>query len=1191
MFASHLFELGRKAGVIASVVLIFAGCKDKKPGAENTAQAPTAPAVAGASATPPAEAKGKSPGEADKGLPVPISVKQATVMVRVIFGALEPQDFIGAVLQTDAQLDSSSVRRFIALVPGYTEDQLRNASCRFRVFVTTNPRFASDASSYPAALIAYDPKLEMGVFAFTPGLPGQTSGFEQGQIDAASEGRLITAKLEPRAAENPAATEAAPSAKLLELKARKFPLARIGNGNLEISGFEVSSGASALALDSANKLIGFIRLAKEGPARLVQASPEIAATKLPTLTKSGRVPSNQAGSASGADIVEDGTVSVPAEFPLEGTARDIHEIAGGKELLIEFDGAPFWKRFSVTKKAWLPLPEANLSESDLTGNLTHLFVLDRSKGRVTSYGLSDLAKAKEMTLPAEASPYRAIRAGCNNASAPVHVISDRGLVALDSATLQRRNAGLVDKTERWLNRSENGKIRAVGDGLTLVANKGANSAEPVVLSYVNDWTGWIRDFYTNGPREGQLAVSSAYGIQDGTLHSCLNPEAAWLPVEPSNGVKTYQVHQMLIPNAPLVMRLSKARLRSGATATRIELRGFQQERRFGSLVISSAIAMPSYVRTERPMVTFEVESRRFGLVSEDKKTLSIHEVPAEREAGEPILLNWPDCIARRGGEVRFSPRLSGEAKIEAELSGTQTLTPVQVSGSEIAFKIPENEPRQHFLLNLKCTSKSGSVANYRIPLHLIDVPPAAAAALPPSADADQKASKHFGAMLGPQVRRQSLPSEFYQSPEKVIDVHGPISGALVVRTENEKIDFVSMSPFRKVGAMSAPKAAVYYSGGGALFEYDPGTRALTRVEVPTGRRAQSTVFPKNMELAAIALGEGPRDPLTLFIERRKLLDSERYIGPWGDYTFSAWESDRGMLVLDSTTLRQGPWAQPKGSHPFTHSSDGLPERIVGSKNGTILAIKGNLLIITPQYSPIVTRTGVDPFGPYRGTAMGSITGFFTGNSEGYVFKNGVAEGNVPWGTRISKCGRYYFKWVDAGWLNPIAEVWSLEDRKPLFRIESVAALDRGMKETTNAQLRFLDDDSRVLAIGKDGKFMQLIGLNVAEAHRTVSPNSMHVISQPNPCVLEGGIFSYKVQVNNPGQIAQVKLREPIAGAAMTPDGTLQYRAPVKVDAATRVDFPIEILTKDGATQMHQVPIFVIPWQRAATGAQRPPVSI
>ena len=499
IFASKLFAHGRKVGVIASIVLILAGCKDKKPGSENTTQAPTGPAVAAPSATPPAQGKAKAPEEAEKGLPVPISVKQATVMVRVIYGALEPRDFIGAVLQTDPQLDSSSIRRFIALLPGYTEDQLRNAACRFRVFVTTNPRFANDASSYSAALIAYDAKLEMGVFAFTPGLPGEMSGFDQGESSGASEGRLITAKLEPRAGENPATAGAAPSVKLLQLKARKFPLPGFGSENLEISGFEALGGASAFALDSANKLIGFVRAGKDGSARLVQASPEIIAAKLPTLTKSGRAPSNQGGIASGTDLVEDGAVSVPTEFPLEGTARDIHEIAGGKELLIEFDGAPFWKRFSVTKKAWLPLPEANLGESDLTGNLTHLFVLDRSKGRVTSYGLSDLAKAKEMTFPAEAIRYRAIRAGCNNASAPVHVISNRGLVALDAATLQRRNAGLVDKTERWLNRLENAKIRAVGDGLTLVASKGANSADLTAFSYVNDWTGWDWDYYTHGP--------------------------------------------------------------------------------------------------------------------------------------------------------------------------------------------------------------------------------------------------------------------------------------------------------------------------------------------------------------------------------------------------------------------------------------------------------------------------------------------------------------------------------------------------------------------------------------------------------------------------------------------------------------------------------------------------------------------
>jgi hypothetical protein len=43
-----------------------------------------------------------------------------------------------------------------------------------------------------------------------------------------------------------------------------------------------------------------------------------------------------------------------------------------------------------------------------------------------------------------------------------------------------------------------------------------------------------------------------------------------------------------------------------------------------------------------------------------------------------------------------------------------------------------------------------------------------------------------------------------------------------------------------------------------------------------------------MDLAALAIGEGPRDPMTLFIERKKILDAERYIGPWGDVQFSTW---------------------------------------------------------------------------------------------------------------------------------------------------------------------------------------------------------------------------------------------------------------------------------------------------------------
>jgi hypothetical protein len=157
---------------------------------------------------------------------------------------------------------------------------------------------------------------------------------------------------------------------------------------------------------------------------------------------------------------------------------------------------------------------------------------------------------------------------------------------------------LINKAELWLKRPENGKIRAVGDGLTLVASSGENSTEPTVFSYVNDWAGWKWDYYTHGPREGQLGVSSAYGITDGVLQSCLNPEGAWLPLDTSKAVRGRKI---LFPNTPLVMHATSARLRSGASAIQIELRGFQPDRRYGKLVVSPAF-VTSALRAERPLV-------------------------------------------------------------------------------------------------------------------------------------------------------------------------------------------------------------------------------------------------------------------------------------------------------------------------------------------------------------------------------------------------------------------------------------------------------------------------------------------------------------------------------------------------------------------------------------------------------------
>ena len=137
-------------------------------------------------------------------------------------------------------------------------------------------------------------------------------------------------------------------------------------------------------------------------------------------------------------------------FPLEAPVRDLKEIAGGREVLLQFDGPPFWKRFSLTRNEWLPLPPMNLTDVHITGNATALFVLDRGAAEVRKFMLTDLKQVNSVKLSGEQIPV-AILAGCNSERAPVHVLMKEEVLSLDPNSLLRRGLDCSrEKRERSL---------------------------------------------------------------------------------------------------------------------------------------------------------------------------------------------------------------------------------------------------------------------------------------------------------------------------------------------------------------------------------------------------------------------------------------------------------------------------------------------------------------------------------------------------------------------------------------------------------------------------------------------------------------------------------------------------------------------------------------------------------------------
>src|SRR5678816_998018 len=146
-------SLVERLRIAACCVILFAGCKEKSP----TPQEKSLPSKAAEPAAPPvAEEKVSGP------------VKQAVVVLRVVYGALKPRDLAGVIVKTEPGTAAPEAQGtcVVALMQGYSEAELRNAEYRYRVFVSQSPDIGDDSSSnHPATLLSFDPKTEIGVFA------------------------------------------------------------------------------------------------------------------------------------------------------------------------------------------------------------------------------------------------------------------------------------------------------------------------------------------------------------------------------------------------------------------------------------------------------------------------------------------------------------------------------------------------------------------------------------------------------------------------------------------------------------------------------------------------------------------------------------------------------------------------------------------------------------------------------------------------------------------------------------------------------------------------------------------------------------------------------------------------------------------------------------------------------------------
>lgn len=879
-------------------------------------------------------------------------------------------------------------------------------------------------------------------------------------------------------------------------------------------------------------------------------------------------------------------------FPMEAPVIGVFEMAGGREILMQLQGDPFWKRFSMEKKDWLPLPPVDLSTVDLAGNRSSIFVLDRGAAEVRKYNLSDLNLTGSGKLDGAGKQFLAIRAGCNSDRAPVYVQSSLDVICLDANTLARKDVQKATNQRSQLKFSKG--FRCTGDGMTLVTESdspfGAEAS-----TYAGDYVGLREGYLDAGDKSERdqrsgASISGAFSSSKKGIFSCANPLGEWvqLPGPPSALLSRNTV----IPNAPILVRLAAGdESVIPPNPPRLQLFSFFDVEALAEVKVPELAGVISKYNEQQASshrVCFDPLSKRVGILTRDQKTWIVKEVTMDANRQQPVMLNWPETSVTRGGEFRFAPLMLGDGRLAGELLGTKEPTALKVDEKGLSFQLAGNELASLILLTVKIAGADGKAISYPIPVHVQGAPAALVGTeLNPGTDPDWFAAG-FKTLTSPKGKRKGLDTTFYASPDPVKAVYGPIRGHLALLTDARRMDFLSIATRKVAGSLAIPEKASYYPGCGALFEYDLSTRTLTRISVPEGRREQSLNFPARFELMGLGLGTEREQPLTLVIERKEGEQSNQV----GNLTVTTWQSNRTIVALNSETLVASPWMQPVSLSDKPQESNfqaiapllgsGPPKRIVGSRNGSLLILRDHLLVLTPNYSVIAPYPGAKKFGSddYVGEgASGSITGLIATKGSS-VFRNGLAQ-QAP-GGGSTPCGRYQIVALErsgpnsSGSRSPGFEVRSLEGGLPIFRVNRLAALQVDFDSSSAVVPRLLQDGGPLLVCSQGGRLLQFIDFDISRLAQEVNPGKVHVTSQPIPCVVEGGTFEYAIQTNNPAAVTGYKLRNKIPNAMISPTGVLRFPTPQNVRVPLQVDVSVEIVGQDGKTLLHDFPILVLP---------------
>ncbi len=919
------------------------------------------------------------------------------------------------------------------------------------------------------------------------------------------------------------------------------------------------------------------------------------------------------GLTTGPDLVDaekntpSTLVTSEKKMVLESTVRQIRPIREGRELLFQFDGTPYWKRFSLEAETWLPLPNVDLAGVQITGNRDSLFVLDQSRHEVQKYWLDDMSLTVTGALPPDVS-YFTLLAGPSSNTAPVHVLSRSSSISLSPLKLNRVDIP-VEVTKKHY--ETNRLYEISGDGLSIWS--GSDTPTSLFQTYSYASLGADKKFHSfpNVLADFPCGISGAFQLgRTGVMTKLLPALFGAAPAEIDYGMpKTSRFNQkipMLGQDAshPFVYKISQGNSETiPPVPSRIEFFSLFDTSPFLTLdtpEFTAVVNAPNF--TLRRWVFLEPETFKLGTLAPDQRTWTVRHLTKPAKLDRPILLNWPESALEPGEKYEYRPQILGVDAFQAEIVNRPQAATLSSDKSTVAIQLSPDEFAPMLILKLKLQQKQHDDVVCEIPIFQSGFarPVAVSAAL------DQQVLEALNAGMPPldlkPEQARGIKTRVIGIDDAVAYILGTVGDFAVLQHVSGKIGLLSIPSGQIEKTLSFGSDSTVFTGAGGLYEFNSGSRVLSRFGVPDGRREGTVTIPNELKLKGVGIGSDQDSPVTLLIEGTTDQTTERF----GDLWMNVRRFDRALVVLSNRLDRRQSWAQPVSqdiilksettppkSNPLNFMMmNGQTAQMPTSFNGRVVCLPKLFCVIGSAFSTLF-EMGTDTHGllgtfdsDAKRRPNGSLSGFITA-TKGKCYWGGKKLPAEGFGPSLYPSGRYQWNpfhlnpsnWKHGSSPSPVLELRIVENHKLISRLANLPILDQmSSYENGDAPAKHvfpLNDTGLVALLSPPGKFLQLVDLNLQVVSNWTAPDELHVVSQPQFYVAENVILDYQVRVNKPELVSEFRLQSPVQGASMDQQGQLHYVQPPGMKAPAKVRFTIEIKSKTGEVFIHEFPLQIL----------------